>query len=394
MSSSLINRNADLKRLRDEGFDIEVRGGHLLVHAVPYLNANREISRGTLITDLALAGEVTQAASGTHVIYFVGDHPCNLDGTEISQIKHSSGNFPLVEGFVARHSFSNKPSTGYADYHHKVARYVDIISAPAKALDSAVSANAFVPTRSESDSSVFVYTDTASSRAGIEAASTKLARKVAVVGLGGTGSYVLDLIAKTPAVEIHLFDGDKYLQHNAFRSPGAASLQALEAQPNKATYFQSVYASMHRKIVAHPVFITEDNVDVLRGSDVVFLCVDKGTVRRLVLERLAGSQTALIDVGLGVELNPDTAQLLGTCRVTTLSPQKSDHARGRLSLGDAEDDDLYARNIQIADLNMLNAAMAVIKWKKLCAFYADLETEHHSTYSTYLNLLTSEEKLQ
>ena len=54
------------------------------------------------------------------------------------------------------------------------------------------------------------------------------------MGLGGTGSYVLDLVAKTPVWEIHLFDGDAFLQHNAFRSPGAPSLDELEAQPPKA----------------------------------------------------------------------------------------------------------------------------------------------------------------
>ena len=32
---------------------------------------------------------------------------------------------------------------------------------------------------------------------------------------------------------------------------------------------------------------------------------------------------------------------------------------------------LYARNIQLAELNALCAVMAVIKWKKLCGFYAD-----------------------
>jgi hypothetical protein len=29
---------------------------------------------------------------------------------------------------------------------------------------------------------------------------------------------------------------------------------------------------------------------------------------------------------------------------------------------------------------MLNAALAVIKWKKLCGFYVDLDGEHHSVY--------------
>ena len=53
--------------------------------------------------------------------------------------------------------------------------------------------------------------------------------------------------------------------------------------------------------------------------------------------------------------------------------------------------DEYSTNIQIADLNMLNAALAVIKWKKLCGFYQDLEREHNCTYSINVNQLLSEE---
>lgn len=392
MSSSLISRNADLKRLRDEGYDIEVRGGYLLVHSVPYLTSNSVVAIGTLITDLALAGELTQAASGTHVIYFVGSHPCNLDGTEITQIKHISGQFPLVEGLVASHSFSNKPQGGYTDYYQKITRYTDIISAPARAREPSATAQTYKPAPAATES-VFVYTDTASSRAGIEATSNKLARKVAIVGLGGTGSYVLDLLAKTPATEIHLFDGDRLLQHNAFRSPGAASLTELVSQPNKAAHFRGIYSNMHRGITAHESHLNEDNVDVLREFDAIFLCVDKGGVRKLVLNRL-GRNSVLIDVGLGVELVPETNELLGLCRVTCISSKKRDHANQRLSLGDGDDDDLYARNIQIADLNMLNAALAVVKYKKVFGFYADLDAEHHSTYSTHLHLLTSEEKAE
>ena len=54
------------------------------------------------------------------------------------------------------------------------------------------------------------------------AVTRKLSLKnVAIVGLGGTGSYVLDLVAKTPVRQIHLDDGDMFLQHNAFGSPSA-----------------------------------------------------------------------------------------------------------------------------------------------------------------------------
>ncbi len=43
--------------------------------------------------------------------------------------------------------------------------------------------------------------------------------------------------------------------------------------------------------------------------------------------------------------------------------------------------------IQVAELNAFNAALAVIKWKKIRGFYRDLERELHSTYTTDGNLL-------
>ena len=69
--------------------------------------------------------------------------------------------------------------------------------------------------------------------------------RVAIVGLGGTGSYVLDFVAKTPVQEIHLFDGDEFLTHNAFRAPGAASLEALRRKPKKVDYLAAIYSNMH-----------------------------------------------------------------------------------------------------------------------------------------------------
>ena len=101
--------------------------------------------------------------------------------------------------------------------------------------------------------------------------------KIAIVGLGGTGSYVLDLVAKTPVREIHAYDGDTFYQHNAFRSPGAASGDELRAKQPKVTYFKNLYSKMHRGIVDHAVYVDAGNVDELRCMDFVFLCLDKGT---------------------------------------------------------------------------------------------------------------------
>ena len=37
MSHELISRREDLKRLIEEGYEIEVRSGHLVLHRVPYV---------------------------------------------------------------------------------------------------------------------------------------------------------------------------------------------------------------------------------------------------------------------------------------------------------------------------------------------------------------------
>lgn len=52
MSPQLIARSKDLLQLQNEGYDIEIRAGYLLVKDVPFVNANREVKRGTLFSIL------------------------------------------------------------------------------------------------------------------------------------------------------------------------------------------------------------------------------------------------------------------------------------------------------------------------------------------------------
>ena len=115
--------------LRDEGYEVEVRSGHLLVHGVPYVNAGGVVARGTLVSDLTLAGDAT-APPTNHVAWFVGDHPCDRAGRQITAIKHGTATYRLAEDITAQHAFSNKPTAGYPDYHAKMTRYIEIISAP------------------------------------------------------------------------------------------------------------------------------------------------------------------------------------------------------------------------------------------------------------------------
>jgi len=58
---------------------------------------------------------------------------------------------------------------------------------------------------------------------------------VAVIGLGGTGAYVLDFLIKTPVREIRAFDPDVFHVHNAFRSPGRLDESEL-GKPKTGVY--------------------------------------------------------------------------------------------------------------------------------------------------------------
>lgn len=383
MLHALINHSPDLKRLQDEGYKLELRDKHLLVHRIPYVNSSSEIGEGVLVTDLELAGNKTTKPDN-HVIHFMGDQPCDKDGNIITSIKHNTTTRDLSKGITVNRSFSNKPKpNGYKDYYHKITRYIGIISAPAISMDSSKTARVYEVIKAAEEESVFNYMDTNSTRAEIGIISEKLeGHKIGIIGLGGTGSYILDQVAKTPVQEIHLFDGDRFLQHNAFRSPGAPSIKQLGKQYFKTGHFKMIYSKMHRGIKSHSKYLDESNLSLLEELDFVFLCIDKGSAKKEIIDYLIDNEIPFIDAGLDVNVAGQT--LLATVRSTLVADQMTSHIPSRISLTDRDADE-YASNIQIADLNALNAIMAVIKWKKYVQFYQDEEKEYCSLYDTNVN---------
>ena len=128
----------------------------------------------------------------------------------------------------------------------------------------------------------------------------------------------------------------------------------------------------------------------LRVLDFVFLTVDNGAARRLIVTRLEEYQVPFVDVGMGV-YEVDGA-LGGLVRTTTSTPEERQHVhdKNRIPFGGGGADD-YSLNIQIADLNALNATLAVIRWKKLVGYYGDQEREHHSLYQIGGNNIINED---
>jgi hypothetical protein len=389
MSHPLINHSPDLRRLWEEGYDIEICADHLLVRQVPYVTTDMRVDRGILVSDLSTSGSTT-APNPYHVVWFVGSIPCDDHGIELDAIINQRGVLLVGGGLTASCTFSRKPPEGYLDYYEKMTSYVNMLLGYAQAIDPSATAKVFPPTRMDENESVFRYVDSASSRAQISAITEKLKLgKVAIVGLGGTGSYILDLIAKTPIEQIHLYDGDTLYTHNALRAPGAASIEELDAVPKKVEHFQRKYDPLRRNIIAHPVYVNESNVEELRDMTFVFLAIEAGRTKGYIIEKLEEFGVPFIDTGIGVYQAGDV--LAGQVRTTTSTPGHRQHVRKRLSFAD-EGDNEYEQNIQIVELNVLSAVMAVIKWKKLFSFYIDFEQEYSSTYTIDGNHLLNEDQ--
>lgn len=389
MSRRLISRSSDLRQLRDDGYDLEIRAGHLLVHHVPYVTASREVAYGTLVSELNLANEVT-APPDPHTIRFTGT-PCDAQGRRLDGLINDSTRADLGGGLIAETSFSHKPvGTGrYPDYHAKVTTYIAILGRHAASVDPGATAQTYHLSEEREDGTPFLYPDTASARAGITAITAKLAvASVAIVGLGGTGSHILDLVAKTPVTEIHLFDGDRLLDHNAFRGAGATSAADLDGGPNKARHYARVHSVMRDGIVAHPYGLDASNCAELNEMQFVFVAIDPTPAKRAIIEHLEDRGILFVDTGVGV--NVAQQMLGGMVRVTTGIPGRPVSGRRWISFGDATGANEYAPNIQVADLNALAAALAVIRWKKALGFYRDLECEQQMLYTIDGNTINNE----
>lgn len=393
MSAPRTSRSPDLQRLIDDGYDVAIVAGFLVVRDVPYVDRYRKVRRGQLVSRLDLAGDRTVAPSD-HQAWFTGALPCDREGRPLVNMVHAQHERrDLGGGLVVDHWLCSRPvGREFTDYYEKMVTFVHQVSSHAAAIDPAAAARTGRIFTADAADSPFNYVDTATSRNGIGRLTERLAgQSVGIVGLGGTGGYVLDFVSKTPVAQIHLFDDDQFLQHNAFRAPGAASLDSLRERRAKVDHFDRIYSPLHRGIVPHRVRMGGATVHLLDGMDFVFLCLDDPLAKRPMIERLEDREVPFIDVGMGLQVGD--GGLTGILRVTTSTAEARDHVwdRNRIPMVGGIGDDPYSTNVQVVELNALNAAMAVIRWKRLFGFYVDLSDEHFATYDVAGNYIINED---
>lgn len=373
-----ITRSPDIERLIADEYEIEIVGTTLVVHSVPYVRPDGTIGYGELLKDLNLSGDKL-APPNNHQMWWAGDQPSKANGEKASAPAMSSHVRQFDGGHSSTFALSAKPhgKQNHDDYYSMVTTYVGLLSKHAREIDPGVNARTGRPFKEDDPESPFHYRDSATTRANIVTAQAKLeGQKVGIIGLGGTGSYVLDFLVKTPA-EIHCFDDDRFSSHNAFRSPGAASIEELREIPRKTKYYEVLYSKLRKGLLHfHDTRIDESNLEELHGLDFVFICVDRQANRRVLWECLRAKNIPFIDTGLGLHV---AEKLGGQLRV--IRPDLSDDESWAASLPkEPGPDAVYNTNVQVVELNAMTASLAVISWKKHVGFYADFLKKRRSVY--------------
>lgn len=370
MFQKLVSHNDDIRRLVEKGYAVTFDSNYMVIRDIPYLDAHRQLQVGAIVSKLVFIDQ-ERVTQDDHQIFFAGTIPHNLDGTPIPNLAGGPTQLALSEAcsdVVVQRSFSNKPKIAkkFIDFFEKIESYVVIISGPAIELHNANPCTFRVVKEMKSDS-VFKFHDTLTSRAEITDISAKFENDViAVIGLGGTGAYVLDFLVKTPVREIRAFDFDAFHVHNAFRSPGR--LEPTELGKNKADVYHSRYDNFRTGLSVSTKFLDNSCTETLDDVTFAFVCVDKGTSRASIFDLLISKSIPFIDVGMG--LNRKRGPLNGQLRATYYPPVNGQNIRN-MELAPLADnpDDLYKTNIQISELNALNACLAVIRFKQLRGFY-------------------------
>jgi hypothetical protein len=375
----LANHNPDIQQLLERGYALRIDGAHLVVRDIPYLDKQQTSQIGAVVAKLEFIDNV-HVKQDNHQVYFAGLTPYGLDGQPVPNLGEGACAITLAHtDVVVQRSFSNKPSAGFANFFDKIEHYVALISGPAIMLNGA-NPLTFRVDPDVAGSSVFKFHDTLTSRAEIgDLAALFKDEVIAIIGLGGTGAYLLDFFVKTPVKEIRGFDGDYYHVHNAFRSPG--KLEESELGKGKAEINRSRYENFREGLHLHQKYLDASSTADLQGVTFAFVCVDKGPARAGIFDLLISMRIPFIDVGMG--LSRKRGALSGTIRATYYAADSAKTVRA-MQLAEEADapDDIYRRTVQIAELNAVNAGFAAIRYKQLRGFYVDDNAPYHLLMET------------
>jgi hypothetical protein len=371
----LANHNPFIQDLDDQGYDLDLINGYFVVFGVPYLDKDGALKYGDFAFPVEIANWVIDPPNN-HQAWFRGDRPHDETQREL-KLGAADNAVTVADAFVTKYAFSLKlqdssgQPRGYSSFEEKLDTYLGIITGPAVAKYEDARPLKRIECKAREQGSPLRFPDTLSARYHMNDVSFRLrGKKVAIVGLGGTGCYILDFISRTHVEQIALFDDDKIHVHTMFRIPGFIP----KAVGNKkVNVLAEQYGNWHGGIKPFPERITLQNCENLGEFDFVFVSIDDGPSRRDIVDWLTSNTIPFVDCGMGLNRSRDA--LNGMVRITGVDRTAYERSVGTpyLPIGSAQADE-YRKQAQIAELNALNAALAVIRFKQHFGLLDRVET--------------------
>ena len=261
----------------------------------------------------------------------------------------------------------------------------DLIHRYAKQIVGAVSEACYVETASPAQQGPFKIPNTFEDRAGLGPIQDRIReQRIAIIGLGGTGAYVLDLVAKTPVMEIHLLDSDELDWHNFIRAPGAPTIEEIELRRKgslrKVDYYYSKYASFREGIHAHAVRVDSQSMfgDFLstHSVDYAFVCIDQLTEgdsprQDVVYHALSEAAVPFIDSGVSITVEDRS---VGGAVTTSAYDAGSVAWKDAIPNAKIEGNAPGYRNVQLPEVNAVAASLAVMEWRRRTEQYVSKST--------------------
>ena len=359
----LASHNPFIKDLDELGYHVDFVGGYFVIYGLPYLDKDGVLKHGDWFSPIDLSGAVIDPPK--HQAWWIGVRPHDQSKREL-RLGGGPDRVRIAQHLVADYSFSfklheNGKKREYRTFEEKVQTYLDAITAPALAAYPDATPFRGIEIKSAAQGSPLRFPDTMSARYNMNDVSSLLrGKKVAIIGLGGTGSYILDFIARTHLERIALFDDDKVHVHTIFRVPGFIPHAIGEL---KVEALARHYGQWHAGLDHIPERITSENIERLSDFDFVFVSIDDGPARLHIVDWLSAKGIPYVDCGMG--LDRSSVGLSGFVRITGVDRKAFENNANtpHLPTENAKDDE-YRRQAQIAELNALNAAIAVIRFKQ------------------------------
>ena len=371
MSATPTSHDGGLERVVQAGLDYTIEGDTLTVGPIPYRLSSGAVGHGELICHVEREGARLRAP-GDHTVGWIADEkPHTRSGAVLENLIHQPAPQGWANGMTSICGMSRKAhDRGYGDYGEKMLAYARLIARETGRNWKRDSVGSGVV----KDGNNMVDQETGLTRSAIGDMDQLFKReKLAVIGAGGTGGFIVDMIAKCNVASIDIYDDDVVSQHTQLRWPGVVKRSVVEEHRNKAEYLAQVYASRTNKnIRGHDLRVGRSDLTLFRNKTMVFVAVDRGSGRREILTGLTELAVNFIDCG--IDLRRDSDGLTASARVVRTA--REDDREKRIALvektpGRDFGEGMYEAAVQTAEINALNATLAVIAWKQGIGFYKD-----------------------